>query len=586
MNKTKRTWLICLTAVGSLLLASLLTAQEAGNPALTEDAPIGVRTNSAGAEQGAEAEDAGPNARAAVSTNEPATEQNEEYQASPRQIVLTGQNVEVKAGETVREVVVIGGSAKIHGKVLQDAVVIMGGLELDGEVGGDTVAVMGSIKMHPGAVVHKDAVTVMGNLTIPDGAKVEKDAVSVAGTLDAAPGAIIAGQRVNIGLPVHFPRLEGLNKWWKYCVFELRPLAPQVAWVWIVYGVFFLLSLFVAAVFPRPVQACVEALSRRPATTFLMGLLTKLLVPIVVVILAVTGIGLLIVPFVLVALFIGVLVGKIAIREWIGFQIGRHFGGGIQNALVAFLIGAFVTTLLYMVPVLGLLTLMVLSVWGLGCAVTAVFGSMRRELPDKPASRQPANAPPVAVAGVVPMPPAGAPGVGAGFVPGGTSAAEPPLPTLTGAPAQSATAQLQTGTAAAPAAPPVYPPALSFPRAGFWERMGAAFLDVVIVSILSAFVGGLPLGLLVALAYFSGMWAWQGTTIGGIVLKLKVVRSDGSPLTFLVALVRGLAAALSVVVFFLGFLWIAWDRDKQGWHDKIAGTEVVRLPRSAPLVCI
>lgn len=115
--------------------------------------------------------------------------------------------------------------------------------------------------------------------------------------------------------------------------------------------------------------------------------------------------------------------------------------------------------------------------------------------------------------------------------------------------------------------------------------MAAAFLDVVLVSILGALVGGPPLGLLVALAYFTGMWAWKGTTIGGIVLKLKVVRLDGRPVTFSVALVRGLSAAFSVVVLFLGFLWIAWDRDKQGWHDKIAGTTVVRLPHTQSLVC-
>jgi len=70
------------------------------------------------------------------------------------------------------------------------------------------------------------------------------------------------------------------------------------------------------------------------------------------------------------------------------------------------------------------------------------------------------------------------------------------------------------------------------------------------------------------------------------VLKLQVVRSDGQSVTFLAALVRALAAAFSVIVLLLGFLWIAWDRDKQGWHDKIAGTVVVRLPRSVPLVCI
>jgi uncharacterized RDD family membrane protein YckC len=88
------------------------------------------------------------------------------------------------------------------------------------------------------------------------------------------------------------------------------------------------------------------------------------------------------------------------------------------------------------------------------------------------------------------------------------------------------------------------------------------------------------------LAYFAGMWTWKQTTIGGIVLGLKVARLDGKPVSFAVALVRGLAAGFSIFVLFLGFLWIAWDKDKQGWHDKIAGTVVLKLPRGTPLVCI
>ena len=137
------------------------------------------------------------------------------------------------------------------------------------------------------------------------------------------------------------------------------------------------------------------------------------------------------------------------------------------------------------------------------------------------------------------------------------------------------------------------PEAFAYPRASFWERMGAAFLDVVLVGILTGVasnfspLGWLPgptAGWLLALAYFAGMWAWKGTTVGGVVLGLKVVRLDGRPVTFTVALVRGLGAALSVIVLFLGFLWIAWDPDKQGWHDRIAGTVVIRLPRGSSLV--
>ena len=137
-----------------------------------------------------------------------------------------------------------------------------------------------------------------------------------------------------------------------------------------------------------------------------------------------------------------------------------------------------------------------------------------------------------------------------------------------------------------PAPPALMPDVLAYPKAGFWERMGAGFLDGVLVVVLSAFTGSAPLGLLIALAYFAGLWAWRGTTIGGIVLGLKVARLDGKPVTFIVSLVRALGAAFSIFVLFLGFFWIAWDRDKQGWHDRIAGTVVLRLPRGTPLVCI
>jgi uncharacterized RDD family membrane protein YckC len=46
-------------------------------------------------------------------------------------------------------------------------------------------------------------------------------------------------------------------------------------------------------------------------------------------------------------------------------------------------------------------------------------------------------------------------------------------------------------------------------------------------------------------------------------------------------IVRALACFFSIVAAGLGFIWIAFDREKQGWHDKIAGTVVVRLPRAS-----
>jgi uncharacterized RDD family membrane protein YckC len=384
------------------------------------------------------------------------------------------------------------------------------------------------------------------------------------------------------------PGFGWLGEWLEQCAFKLRPLAPQLGWLWAIAGVFLLIYLLIAIAFPRPVQACVNEITRRPVTTILAGLLTKILLPFVFLILVVTGVGIFVVPFLVIAVMIAGMIGKVGLLQYFGQQIGRQFNlTPLQKPLVAFLLGWVIITLLYLVPILGFIVYALTGTWALGAAAMALFSGRRREIPDKPAA-PPSAGSPAAMAAVVPMPTTGGEGQGvpAGLAPTGTtlSLGTPVTPPSGVAPIQT-TAAAQVGSEL-----------LSYPKAGFWERMGAAFLDIVIVGFITgiahgplgfllAFVSGPPVFLIVALAYFAGLWAWKGTTVGGIVLKLQVVRCDGQPVSFAVALVRGLSATLSVIVLFLGFLWIAWDEDKQGWHDKIAGTIVVRLPRSVPLVC-
>jgi uncharacterized RDD family membrane protein YckC len=475
-------------------------------------------------------------------------------------IVVFGKGAELKAADSAEVVVVIGGSAKVHGKVREAVTVIGGDAEVDGEVGQEVVAVLGSVKVRPGAKIHGDVVAVGGKVDIAEGATVEGHTQEV----DFSA----------FGLPA--PRW--LRDWFIQCVLKLRPLAPQVAWVWAVAGAFFLVYLLVALLFPRPVAASVEELTGRPATTFLLGLLTMLLLAVVFVILALTVVGMLVVPFILAALFFGAAIGKVAVFESIGFKLTRQFRAETTlRPAGAFLVGFIMVTLLYMIPFLGLLTFLVLSVWGLGGAVTAAFGGLRREIPERPSTPPPGQPEPaMAMAGA-----GSAAGASSEFHAEASSGANPGPPAAT-----------------TNSTPPVLPETLAYPKAGFLERMAAGFLDIILVGILAgiaghsffgflgAIFGGPPMGLLITLAYFAGMWTWKGTTVGGIVLGLRVVRADGQPLTFAVALVRALAAAFSVVVLFLGFLWIAWDPEKQGWDDKIAGTAVLKLPRGTPLVCI
>ncbi len=82
---------------------------------------------------------------------------------------------------------------------------------------------------------------------------------------------------------------------------------------------------------------------------------------------------------------------------------------------------------------------------------------------------------------------------------------------------------------------------------------------------------------LLSIAYFVGMWTWRQQTLGMMALGLRVARdADGQPPGFARSLLRYVGYWLSWIALFIGFIWVAFDSRKQGWHDKIAGTVVVR----------
>ena len=113
--------------------------------------------------------------------------------------------------------------------------------------------------------------------------------------------------------------------------------------------------------------------------------------------------------------------------------------------------------------------------------------------------------------------------------------------------------------------------------------MAALFLDVVLVGVAFAMLHPLAhFHLILLAAYGAIMWKLRGSTVGGIIFDLAVVRLDGRELSWETAIVRALGCFLSLAIAGLGFLWIAFDGAHQAWHDKIAGTVVVRVPKKNP----
>jgi uncharacterized RDD family membrane protein YckC len=72
-------------------------------------------------------------------------------------------------------------------------------------------------------------------------------------------------------------------------------------------------------------------------------------------------------------------------------------------------------------------------------------------------------------------------------------------------------------------------------------------------------------------------WKYRAATPGKMILGLKIANAaDLGPISTGQAVGRYFAYFVSTIVFGLGFLWVAFDAKKQGWHDKMAGTVVIR----------
>jgi uncharacterized RDD family membrane protein YckC len=144
---------------------------------------------------------------------------------------------------------------------------------------------------------------------------------------------------------------------------------------------------------------------------------------------------------------------------------------------------------------------------------------------------------------------------------------------------------------------------------GFWRRVLAFLIDITILYIFSTvlfvvwitiahspveshdyfilsnttpeiFMGViLPyygISVLLNMTYFTYFHGTIGQTPGKKLLGLKVIEINGKEMTPGIAFLRWVGYLLSKLPLFLGFIWIAFDRRKQGWHDKIAGTCVIR----------
>ncbi|MCU0661551.1 MAG: hypothetical protein MUC50_04415 [Myxococcota bacterium] len=262
--------------------------------------------------------------------------------------VLIGKPVRVEAGEVVKGVVSVGGTVTVVGHVQGDAVSVGGSVivEPTGIVDGEAVAIGGSLEIKPGGKVMGDQVSV--GIPFISSTKGEKEDESSSAPMWLLPGVLGAFTVMGI---------LGLL---------LRAAAILIA---------ALLALFLA---PRRVEIVRGYLTSNTGFSFFGGLLMYCLGIPLIIILALTLIGIPLALLVIVALFVCAVLGMASFLVWLGERI-PYFRG--RSQVWALLVGAGILAAVSAIPVVGCILQVVIVLAASGAALLSRFGNRTESAP-------------------------------------------------------------------------------------------------------------------------------------------------------------------------------------------------------------
>lgn len=139
----------------------------------------------------------------------------------------------------------------------------------------------------------------------------------------------------------------------------------------------------------------------------------------------------------------------------------------------------------------------------------------------------------------------------------------------------------------------------TYELAGFGTRLVAFIIDFIVLSLIGTlpflFFDPMQMSLVelmvidIAITTPYNWYFWtrhQGQTPGKRIMNIRVIKTDGGPLSDADALLRVFGYYVGRWTLFLGYVWAAFDSRNQAWHDKIANTVVVVVPPEKKTITI
>ena len=267
--------------------------------------------------------------------------------------LILQKNITVEEHDVQDNVVSFGGTILVKGTVTENVIAFGGNIIISGEVG---VAVVG-----------------FGTkITLTSSAEIKGDVVSIAGELEKHPGAYVKGDTMSF----FFNTPEGLKGIFNNGLSGLIPIILIFKLISLVF--WFILAIILAALFPRQTMLASTQLRASFWPTFGVGFLSIVVYTGLILFSAILTLVLIGIPILLTLIALGIVVkifGRIIIFYFFGESLARAFNKKNPATIAAVLFGFLLVSFITLIPIIGTLFSMVISIMGWGAIIRSKFGT-------------------------------------------------------------------------------------------------------------------------------------------------------------------------------------------------------------------
>ncbi len=284
-------------------------------------------------------------------------------------VTVTGGNAQID-GVIDGDLAVIGGEVGVSGSVDGDVAVFGGDLTIKGIISGDAVVFGGSI--HNLNTIEGDLAVVGGSVVLDSGSVVKGDINMVGGSVDRDTNAVVLGEIESIemqALERILPRIGRLGR-----AFRWHKQMPGSAAISGIIGlaimiVLYIIHLLAAIIFPKAVDQVVEKTQSNAWAAVGLGLGVQILFVPIIALLAVSVIGIPLIPLFVLGVFVACLFGFSSLSLIIGERIAKGLHWQVNTKIGLFTIGWITAMLIFIVGI-------IFSTFGLSIAPAYAFGGI------------------------------------------------------------------------------------------------------------------------------------------------------------------------------------------------------------------